>query len=516
MTVIINGTAGITFPDGQIQDVGVPDPGTSGNVLTSNGTVWTSATPSPNNALSQSFTLKSGTTLTAGRAVNINSSGQVGDYPVVNAISSTVTAGNSYRESLISTISTNGSRLIDFNTPSNNNEAIQIRGTAITNTTTVTGSFVTLVTGWYTGFNSYPINETQFLIVYSTNSAQESGTTTFYARVVTVDASGAITLGTVITWTVSNIYGPFGSVIQVSPLPFGRFACIAVVYNSAAIEQSAGRTFSISGTTVTATSDADLNWYSILQSYTTSNNRLVGYWDNTVQHCTYDGSVTSSYASTSVNTSIKASTGNYGGLLNASYGISLYQNTANDVLLRTYSINQTTGVPTVTSDYVLINSPLNLTSPRIKIINSTDIGLTYRLGTSTYFVSIKLNATGQVVGNGIPLIIDSAGSLYFGLTTTDTSGVLRSIGNASSLGVSKQITINTFDTLSWVSVGATATSQSTSPATVTVGGICGGFSGLTPGIKYYVNEVTYDGQITTTVGSYLVGTAVSTTQILLG
>ena len=43
MTVIINGTTGVTFPDGQTQDVGVPDPGTAGNVLTSNGTIWTSA-----------------------------------------------------------------------------------------------------------------------------------------------------------------------------------------------------------------------------------------------------------------------------------------------------------------------------------------------------------------------------------------------------------------------------------------------------------------------------------------
>lgn len=42
MTIILNGTTGVTFPDGQTQDVGVPDPGTAGNVLTSNGTAWTS------------------------------------------------------------------------------------------------------------------------------------------------------------------------------------------------------------------------------------------------------------------------------------------------------------------------------------------------------------------------------------------------------------------------------------------------------------------------------------------
>jgi hypothetical protein len=43
MPITINGTAGITFPDSVLQTSGVPAPGTAGNVLTSNGTIWTSA-----------------------------------------------------------------------------------------------------------------------------------------------------------------------------------------------------------------------------------------------------------------------------------------------------------------------------------------------------------------------------------------------------------------------------------------------------------------------------------------
>jgi hypothetical protein len=43
MSFIINGTTGATFPDGVTQASGVPSPGTAGNVLTSNGTIWTSA-----------------------------------------------------------------------------------------------------------------------------------------------------------------------------------------------------------------------------------------------------------------------------------------------------------------------------------------------------------------------------------------------------------------------------------------------------------------------------------------
>ena len=43
MPVTINGTTGVVFPDGVTQGSGVPAPGTAGNVLTSNGTIWTSA-----------------------------------------------------------------------------------------------------------------------------------------------------------------------------------------------------------------------------------------------------------------------------------------------------------------------------------------------------------------------------------------------------------------------------------------------------------------------------------------
>lgn len=42
MSVIINGTQGVTFPDSVLQTSGVPGPGSSGNVLTSNGTIWVS------------------------------------------------------------------------------------------------------------------------------------------------------------------------------------------------------------------------------------------------------------------------------------------------------------------------------------------------------------------------------------------------------------------------------------------------------------------------------------------
>jgi len=42
MSVIINGTAGVTFPDSVLQTSGVPGPGSAGNALISTGTIWAS------------------------------------------------------------------------------------------------------------------------------------------------------------------------------------------------------------------------------------------------------------------------------------------------------------------------------------------------------------------------------------------------------------------------------------------------------------------------------------------
>jgi hypothetical protein len=42
MTIKLNGTTGVTYPDNIVQPNGAPAPGAAGNVLVSNGTNWTS------------------------------------------------------------------------------------------------------------------------------------------------------------------------------------------------------------------------------------------------------------------------------------------------------------------------------------------------------------------------------------------------------------------------------------------------------------------------------------------
>lgn len=65
MSIILNGTAGVTYPDSVLQASGVPAPSTSGNVLTSNGTTWTSATPASSAGGATKTTTGSNITLTS-------------------------------------------------------------------------------------------------------------------------------------------------------------------------------------------------------------------------------------------------------------------------------------------------------------------------------------------------------------------------------------------------------------------------------------------------------------------
>jgi hypothetical protein len=469
-------------------------------------------------ALTKSIPLKSGATLSAGRAVNINSSGQVGDYPVVNTLGTLSSSSSGVFENYNGWFSTDGSRAIDFVLGS----TLQIKGYAITDTTTTVGTAVNwgasgLSNGGFPASNCCPINETQFLVAtHTSNHNDYTSTTSYYTfKVVTVDSSGNITQGTAATFSVGSSGPAFGSDIFISRLPSGRFAIYIYLNLASGNASYHSRTASISDTSITLTSDTDLSWYSDYQSYLTSSNKLIGASGTAVYYCNYDGSTTSSYASASIVTTQRGATDSRPCLLNSNYGIVLYQKGSNDFGIGTFSIDQTTGVPTQTDFKILGNSTFPLYNCQIIALNSTDIAISYKLGALTYMYSLKLNATGNVIGTGIPLVIDSASNDIYTLRSTSTSNVIRYFFN-TTVANSRNITINTYNTLSWTGVGAVATSQATSPASVVISGVCGGFSGLSTGSAYYVNESTYDGQITTTAGAYPLGTAISSTEILLG
>jgi hypothetical protein len=91
MAFIIDGTAGETFPDSTTQATGVPAPGTSGNVLTSNGTAWTSAAPAAG-----AMTLLGTITVTASNSLSLSGLTLTSYKALFMSVNGTGTAAGSF------------------------------------------------------------------------------------------------------------------------------------------------------------------------------------------------------------------------------------------------------------------------------------------------------------------------------------------------------------------------------------------------------------------------------------
>jgi hypothetical protein len=481
------------------------------------------------NALTQSIPLKSGTTLTAGRAVNVNSSGEVGDYPVVNTLGTPVTnpsinyaattggfEATPFRQGWVST---DGSRALTPSVTPYDSPYLQLRGTALTSSGATVGSAVTFTVssmGFATIMSCVPLNETQFLVASMHTSSTGSGGTssTYYwtLKVVTVDSSGNISQGTAASFTASAQFW-YTKTCVLSKLSDGKIGVYALAQGSD-YTNNVSRIATVSGTSVSLTADTDYEFFSTKNSYLTASNKLLGVSGGTLYRCNYDGSTTNTPANSYLLTNATG-VGVESVLFDSNFAAVLYKNTSNQVLLESFSINQTTGVPTKVTSRLLTTSTFNISVVRMITMSSTEAVVTYKLGTTTYLLSFKINGSGEIVGTGIPATINSSDLEALHISPTSTANTIRYFIN-SSTGITNDVAINSYDSPSWVTAGATATSQTTSPAAVVVGGVCAGFSGLTPSSKYYVNETTYDGQITTAIGNYLLGTAISSTEILLG
>ena len=494
-----------------------PSPGTAGNVLTSNGSAWTSATPSPNNALSQSFTLKSGTSLAAGRAVNINSSGQVGDYPVVNTLGTVVNNTNS--SYVYYNVSLDGSRAINLS--ANNTASITIRGTAITGsaitngTTTVSGS----ISG-NTGFvwQTTALNETTFA-VYGYAIDIDNLITYFKAFAVQIDASGNCTKGNEFTISNSSTYFSIG--FAISKFINGTFFALTESTGNSGVPNRKAYVVTLSGTTLTFTQRNDLfNWASY--SAASESSFAITVNSNTIAVSTADGNVSrATWNGTNLGTVTTTTLGSSG--TNRSQSIFLSQSLiaqaetlpGNQTSVRIHSVNQTTGVTTLVSSRILDTTLAQAGSFTLTLAKESDTKFVVTMGGDTPIAiyPVEIDGSGNIVGTGIKTLNSFVSRFIF---YTGTGSVYRVIDLGNANRNTQNVTINSYNTPSWNFLGVSQTSQTTSPASIITAGVASGFTGLTPGTRYYVNTDLYDGTVTTNVTNSLVGLAVSSTAILIG
>jgi hypothetical protein len=539
MTIILNGTAGITYPNGQTQNEGLPSSGAAGNVLTSTGTGWESATPSPNNALASTFPLKSGASLAAGRVVNLNSSGEVGDYPVSNSLGSVVTNTGGYS---YSAFSTDGSRALYFTyaeaTPGIGTltmRGMAITGSGFTNGTVTVTSSINIRSGQgggidYNGYgwNAVPINATQFLVFYRIFGYGQFGECLStpkrrsVAFVVTVDSSGNCTKG-----NETSIFS------RDSPTNQGEGGFSGVIYRfvnnlfgasiyGGNVAGGVGYYLSVSDTTVTSTQDNDFyNYYGSQVTgstfgQVTSNNIAVNTNGsdengNTLYIATWNGSALGTVTSQGL-----VSPNSYRAksrLVSPTLALVVHSDTSNVLKASTFTINQSTGAATLFASAILDSALGTVAGFDIALAaeSSTKYLATIRNANRTFAYSFEIDSSGNIIGEGIRLPTGLTDGYY--ISYTGSASTYRS-SNGGTL--TQNIVVNSYNTPQWNSLGVSATAQNTSPATIVTDGVVGGFTGLTPGLTYYVNQSAYDGTITTTEGSFAIGLAVSSTQLSLG
>jgi len=535
MPIILNGTTGITFPDGQIQDVGVPDPGNSGNVLTSNGTFWTSATPPPNNTLASTFPLKSGASLSAGRLVNINSSGEVGDYPVVNSLGTLVTNTGGYN---YNQFSTDGSRALFYTYADNGVGAatltirgMAVTGTGFTNGTVTVSSTINIRQGGNPasinqyGYTSIPINATQFLVQFWINGVHFQGCCAFgrlrgRAFVVTIDSSGNCTKGDELTYFSLDNQAAGSADSNIYRFVNGLYGSYLFYLNSSFQPQPGlGYYLSVSGTTVTSTQDNDFyNFSGSSQAgaafgQVTSSNIAVntgGNNNNSFYKATWNGSALGTVTTETIQANASRIIAR---LVSSTILLAAYTDAANVLRVATYTINQSTGALTLFATRIL-DSTFAVGAVRLSLASesSTRFLLTAFNSGFQYGYSFEINSSGDILGTGIKLTIGLTNE-DLNPTYTGSSSTYR-IANYGTL--TQNFVVNSYNTPQWNSLGVSQTSQSASPATIVTDGVASGFTGLTPGVTYYVNTTTYNGTVTTTANNFVVGVATSSTQISLG
>ena len=126
-------------------------------------------------------------------------------------------------------------------------------------------------------------------------------------------------------------------------------------------------------------------------------------------------------------------------------------------------------------------------------------------------------STKTFTGRGIDSIISSDGRTPFISGPNTATDVYSVFYNNANNGVNSRIlTVNAYASVPLIPIGVSKTTVgANSSVDVVTNGVASGFTGLTPGTKYYYNTELYDGSVTTTANDYYVGLAISSTELLL-
>jgi hypothetical protein len=278
---------------------------------------------------------------------------------------------------------------------------------------------------------------------------------------------------------------------------------------------SLNTTLSISGTTVTFTTDAqavDFLSTNGTSSTLTSSNVIVWGTGTTVRTASYSTGNIGTYTDTTVITDNSGGVTWYKGF-DSNLMLAYYTDTSTNIKYRTYSVNQTTGALTLIGTYITTLPIQRLTS--IKFKSATEALGYFVSGGFAYANTMALTSnipTGFNVGTSISTIGLFTGGYFYNATDSNWRVVFTS---ATNFPTNNLLTINAYATDPFNFIGIPTATSSSSPVSITVSGVQGGFTGLTTGVVYYASS-SGDGTVTTSaVSGIILGKAISATEILL-
>ena len=482
--------------------------------------------------LTTSLPIATGETCTAGKILSINSSGEVGEYPATPTLGTVRSGGDSYFA-----FTHDGSRalVIDVTYPSQTQVTYTYTGYVIdasNNATAGTPQTRTLSSG-ITGNVShggykyclYDSTNDKF-VVYTMHYARDTSANHFVdydLQAIDVNSStGNLTMG-----SVNNVYsnteggGPDYFTVGMSKIKDGHY----IISNSSGRAQSRPFTYqcvTLSGTTFTISTDADASdivgrlYYSdndaLRATVYTAGNYVVGLNSNDAFRATYTTRNVSA-VTTQANIFTDNENGNiWWHTISSTLAVAAYRDSDLVTKLRLFSIDSSTGVLTSEDTIVIENTGYHDTW-QFANQDSTGLLIMYRTASlGTYTVrAVGLSGstfTGKTLATGFT---SQTGSMYARPTATTSEYLFFRNGGVNH----ESLTVTAYSSDPFVAIGAVNSTTSTSPATVVIGGVIDGFTGLTPGEFYYVAN-TYDGDVSTSSATGIaVGTAISSTKIAI-
>lgn len=488
------------------------------------------------NALTEAFPIAAGGSVTAGKAVSLNTSGEVGEYPVVNELGTTYSVTTDQFNGL----STDGSRGIAVSTSalSTSSYSMLIEGFALSNSAAPTaGTTLTTTTtassDWVNGNSPntyvYPLTATKFLLAqffggYGYNSAYvyyNSGVNADI-RLIEVDASGNV------TQLASNAYDYTGSVSggisafygydfkRLANLSANEFTFVSYErrYNSEYVYTS--WTINTSTDSITSSTDAEAaNWLFNNRggAFVNSNTVATIPNGNTYYTASWASNNLGAQSSASISLPSYASGGKWW-VFNNSFAVGHYVDGNGDPRIATASINTTSGAITAVDTATWYTS----TEPEHIVWDGTNgfIALTGDTVKTFEIISNSITkASDGSVHTGITPVLPSLSSDSY-IVFNSSSDVRAVYNDGASNTKFIPITVNALTADAFYLYGISNDTASSGTASVVVGGVVSGLSGLTPTSNYYIDAATYDGSITTDSSGTYVGKAISSTKLLLG